>query len=136
MLAINPPGLVESFPPVVHIHLLVMLGDALEGQGDWANARHFDKEAMALWGAIDPEKKSAGAVLSAMRREGIEWIREGKAELAADKMADVHLFYIYAFQDSGINFMRFWLPWIRSRCGLRHVSFFLVEDRTNVLWRL
>ena len=63
----------------VHIDILVMLGDALEGQGERASARQNDKLAMAMWDEIEPKRKSLGFVLSALRREGIDFLREGKS---------------------------------------------------------
>ena len=69
-------------PKAVHMHLLVMLGDAMEGQGEWASARQSDEHAMAMWDAIGTGHKSASSVIGAWRREGIQLMRDGKPTLA------------------------------------------------------
>lgn len=60
-----------GLPNAVRMHLLVMPGDALEAQGDWAGARQHDKKAIAIWDAIGTGHKSASSIVGTWRREGI-----------------------------------------------------------------
>ena len=88
----------------IHVHILVMLGDAMEGQGDWARARQYDKQALAMWEHTEVRSRSWGTVLSARRRDGLELIREGNFAAARRKLAFVERYYADAIEQAGINF--------------------------------
>jgi len=123
-------------PKAVHMHLLVMLGDAMEGQGEWASARQSDEHAMAMWDAIGTGHKSASSVISAWRREGIQLMRDGKPTLAViGSMRHAPEFYKNSLQERGISFMRLdQLLVAMDTIKLWAEACFLAADNEDDLW--
>ena len=79
------------------------LGDALEGQGEWTRARQYDKQAVAIW-SQPPLEKPFSEIMSALRREAIDLIREGRPELAiTSKLHTARYYYTTNVELYGIN---------------------------------
>lgn len=81
---------------------MVSLGDALEGQGDWARARECDKKAFAL----REELVVSGDNMNALRRDGMDLLREGNFFDAWFRMRDAVVFYINLLKEGGINYLQ------------------------------
>lgn len=54
-----------------------------------ARARQYDKKALAIYDHMEARGKPWGAVVRAVRREGLELIHEGDPAAARDKLAVV-----------------------------------------------
>jgi len=91
----------------IYTRLLVMLGDAMEGQGDWAQAHQYDQQVLDMWEKKKRTSKmpSEGIILNAVRREGMRLVRESRPDLAVKKMEGVPSFYVTFLEVIGINFM-------------------------------
>jgi len=73
----------------------------MEGQGEWARARQFDKKASAMWEHTEVRSREASTILSAVRREGLELIREGDPVAAGRKLAFTPGVYATCFDAVG-----------------------------------
>jgi len=76
----------------------------MEGQGEWARARQYDKKALAMWEHTEVHGRSWGTVVNARRREGVQLIREVNHAAARRKLAFVERYYADAIEQAGINF--------------------------------
>lgn len=83
-------------------HFLVSLGDALEGQREWARARECGKKAFAL----REELVVSGDNMNALRRDDMDLLREGKYFDAWFRMRDAVVFYINLLKEGGIDYLQ------------------------------
>ena len=56
---------------IFQVQFLGLLGDALEGQGEWARARQYDKQAVAIWSQLE---RPHSEVMGALRRTAMDFI--------------------------------------------------------------
>lgn len=64
LLEVPEPGCEPHVNPSFQLEFLDLLGDALEGQGEWGRARQYDKRAVAIW-SKPPLSKSYWEVMGA-----------------------------------------------------------------------
>lgn len=88
---------------MLHVCLLVELGDAMEDQGDRGRARQYDRQAWSLW-APCKGKFVDGTIASALRREGLDLLKRGKPMEAVARLENARHFYIDSLE-TGIHFM-------------------------------
>lgn len=103
-LALLPKAGSSKYMFTIQIHLHVILGDAMEGQGEWARALEYDKKALAMWEQTEVRSRSASTILSATRRAALQLLREGNPVAAARRLAAVPRVYAGIFAEIGINY--------------------------------
>lgn len=85
------------------LEFLGFLGNVLEGQGEWARARQHDKQALDI-SSQPPLDNSYSEIMGALRREAIEFIREGRPELAiTSNLQKATYYYTTNLELYGIN---------------------------------